>query len=465
MIRSRSLITLLAAGIILSTFHTCLADTSVDLNQTKQNVILLIDSGDYAKASTAIDSFISNYSNDSNLINSLYQFTDRYEWSCDFNEAQRVFQQIIKNYPGTSDEAKAKLGIARTNVMSLITSKDFVKAKAALNELLITFDDNPGLAETIFWIGDKYIWFERFQDANQIFQQILQKYPNSPWAAKTRLTSSRAEILCLIMQQKFNNAQQAAEKLKTDFATNPDLPETLFNIADKFEWWSKYQEATALYQYVTQNYPGILWAKKAKLANYRAEIISHIRTDEFDKADEEFQVMMTDFNSDPNLPQTVYWIGEKYKWSDKAEKSSQIYQLIMQKYPDTKWANKAALGISRMDALSFSMAQDYDKAQLAIDKLNSDSNNTDLPEALYWLAQKNQWAFKFADANKIYNEIIQKYPNSTWADISKFDIAASNVLSLVISGEPNLAEYYLDKLKSDFAGNSSLPRIIMVIGE
>jgi TolA-binding protein len=191
-----------------------------------------------------------------------------------------------------------------------------------------------------------------------------------------------------------------------------------------------------------------------------------IDSQKYDQAKKAFEKMITDFSGDPNLPATVYWIAEKYKWSDRPEESSRICGMIIQKYPDTYWAGRAMLGVSRVDAMSLSTSKNYQEAQNAIDKLAVDyAENPDLPQTIYWIAEKYKWSFNFTEANRVYQQVIQKYPDSVWAENAKLGIATSDVLSLVITGEYERAQASLDKLVVDYAKHPNLPRLIMVVGE
>jgi TolA-binding protein len=159
-------------------------------------------------------------------------------------------------------------------------------------------------------------------------------------------------------------------------------------------------------------------------------------------------------------------VAERYKWSGTPEESKRVCLQIVQKYPDSPWADKAKLGISRGDFVSIVTSQDYAQVQKAIDKLVADfKEHPDLPETLYWIAEKYKWSFNFTQAKQVYQLLIQKYPNCSWVALAKSGISSSDVTSAVISQNYDRPEETVDKLVSDFAGNPDLPRAILIVGE
>jgi len=210
----------------------------------------------------------------------------------------------------------------------------------------------------------------------------------------------------------------------------------------------------------------VLANSSAELKQAKSNILSLIRQNNFAEAQSQTQKLTADFAGHPDLPDTLYWIAERYKWSNRFEDAKRVYQQIVQKHPGSSYAGKAKLGFSRADVLSLIISQNYNQAKVALDKLIADfAGNPELPETVYWVAERYKWENRFEEANRIYQQVIQKYPDSPWAGKAKFGISSAEAMSIVVSQDYDQAKEALDKLIADFAGNPDLPRAILIIGE
>jgi tetratricopeptide (TPR) repeat protein len=125
------------------------------------------------------------------------------------------------------------------------------------------------------------------------------------------------------------------------------LPGTLYWIAEEYKWSERFEDAKGIYQKIIRSYPDSSFADKSRLGIARAEVTSLVFSQNYDRAREAIDKMIADFNDHPDLPGTLYWIADAYRWSDRYEEADNIYRLAIQKIPpDSPFAGKAKLGIS-----------------------------------------------------------------------------------------------------------------------
>ncbi|MCK4256880.1 tetratricopeptide repeat protein, partial [candidate division WOR-3 bacterium] len=168
----------------------------------------------------------------------------------------------------------------------------------------------------------------------------------------------------------------------------------------------------------------------------------------------------------PDLPWALYEIGDRYEGVGKYEEAEKVYQRVIQGYPDSKFATDARLRIQKKRVISCIDSGDEAGAKAALNKLTVDlSQHPGLPWALYEIGYTYGRVRKYEDAKRIYQEIIEKYPDNDYAIKAQLEIPKDVVLSYIDLGDNTRAEETFDKLIADFSEHPDLPRAIDNIEE
>lgn len=445
----------------------CPAEMASDISQAQKNICTLMDSGNYDKAKVAVDKMVLDFSNSKDLPEAIYWTTRHYEWKGKYDEAKQLYHLIIERYPGNTFIKRAEIGILRSDILSLIWAKDYNNVQDEIHKLALDFVDNIDLPETYYYIGEAYEWSKRYEDAKILYQNTLDSNPSNLWENKAKLGLSRTNVLDFIVSGDFNRAKQAFDELIVNFSESPYLCETLFWIAEKYEWANRYEEAKNTYQQIlSQKAVDNLWLNKAKLGFSRSETISLIRAKNYGPAKEVLDKMSIDFIENSDLPESLYWIAEKYMWAGEYKEAERVNRLIIQNHSASAYGEKARLRVLTAHTMALINAQDYNQAQIYFNKLNNQfSKHPDLPLSLYWVAERYEWAGGYEEAKRIYQQVIQKFPDSGYISKLKLNISRAEVLSLVTSKEYEKADEAFDKMVSDFKNNPELPIAIFVAGE
>jgi tetratricopeptide (TPR) repeat protein len=284
--------------------------------------------------------------------------------------------------------------------------------------------------------------------------------------ADTDIEQAKSNIISLIQQSNYAGAQVQTQNLIAGFPGHPDLPETLYWIAEEYHWSAKFAQSKDLHQQIIQNFSGSLYADKAQLAYSRTNVISLIASNKLEQAEEALDKLVADFSGHPDLPEALYWIAEEYRWSGKHDKAKDLQQHIIQNFSGSPYADKAQMSYSRTEVLSLIDSNKLEQAKEALDKLVTDfSGHPDLPETLYWIAGGYKWSGRYEQAKSVYQQVIQSNPDSSWAGKAKLGLSMTDVLSLIASGEYSQSEEALDKLVADFPGHPDLPEVLNRIAE
>ena len=407
----------LLIAIFISDRTFCLADEDAEINSQKENIFSLIEAGKFNEAKAATEKMIIEFPSSAKLPDMLYWIAGRFQTFDRFEDAKRIQEQIIKDFPESPWAKKAKMGHAMTEAMSLIVSGKFAEAKAVTDKMTSDFAGRPDLPEMLYWISGRFQQFDRFENSKQIYEQIIRDYPNSSWAKKGRMSMAMSEAMLLIMSGKYVEAKEATDKMAVDFAGRPDLPEMLYWITDRYERVGKYEDAKRNYQQIAQNFPDSPFADKARLGVSKENAISLIMSKDFVGAKAAIDKLVVDFAGRSELPETLYWITERYEQINKFDEAKGVYQQMIQKFPDSPYAEKARLGLRRVDVMAFMDSNDSNQAEAALNKMIVDFNgNSDLSWALFIIGEKC-----FLDGNtpdfmqrslKIFEKLIIDYPNN-----------------------------------------------------
>lgn len=465
---------ILKAGFILFFMSPVLTTNAAgDILSARKEIESLIETSQLMDAQVQIEQVKADYSMDSDLPEALYEIGRKYELSERYSEAGTLYRQIISHYPDSTYADNARLGLAREKVLSLIISGEYNRAQKDINELIYEFTSDPCLPESLYWIAERYRWVHKWEQANEIYNKIKRDYPKNFTASKVNLGLARTNVLSLLLAKNYAAAEEAVDRLRVDFAGHPDLPETLYWIAEGYRWGDKYEKAKGLHRQIIQNHPDSKYSNKAALGLARAEVLFLIISQDYDKAEELLYKLAADFSGHPDLPDTLYWVAERYRWSDKYEKAKELYKQIIQEYPQSFAADKARqqfrVIIEGMDVFSLIESGRDEKVQDTVNHLMANSavdENDDISIYTVFLCGdryyakglrkreqglKNEAAVSFIKAVDIWGQIIQQSPDceskahsyyrsaNCYAELKQYDLAAEKYKELI----EKFPDYYL----------------------
>lgn len=308
-----------AIGLLLSAAVAKVsADTSARIEQAKSNIISAIEDGNYVEAQAQTQRLLADFPANQTMPEALYDIAENFRWSNisdrdkdKYKHAEKVYQQIITSFPDSPFAHKAALGISRANVLSLIVAQDFNSAGQALNEMAASFPNNPDLPAELYWIGRGFGFWERHEQEKDAYQRIIQNYPDSPYVDRAKIGFAKANVQSLIMSQDYDGAEEALDKLIIDFSNHPDLPESLYWIAERYAWSDRYEDAKRVHQIIIDDFPDSTFVTGAKLGFAKSNILSLIMSQDSNQADDAIDKMFTDFEGHPDLPRALLAIVEQ----------------------------------------------------------------------------------------------------------------------------------------------------------
>jgi TolA-binding protein len=450
---------LVISGILLFSISVplCLADEDAEIYKQKESICALIDAGKFSEAKAATAQMTIEFPGLEKLPDMLYWIARRYQHFDRFEDAKQIYEQIIRDFPDSPWVKKAKMGNAMTEAISLVVSGKFAEAKAVTAQMAVDFAGNPDLAEMLYWISGRFQAFDRFEDAKQICEQIIRDNPDSPWAKKAKMNSAMSEAMSLIMSGKYAEAKVATDKMASDFAGKPDLPEMLYWIAERYERAGRSEDAKRDYQRIIDLFPKNPLAKKAKLGIPRAEVTGLIVAKDFNNAGIALNHMISDFAEHPDLPETLYWLAVRYKDIGRIEDANRLEQQIVQNYANNIYASKAQAALSGQSSAE-SIKQDT-KYEIR------DANDEKAAVEVYRIARGYEEANDFGSAAKVYEQVVKDYPATIKGGNAVLDIRRLEILDKLNAGDANQAGALVDKFIADFKGRNDIYIFVSKLGE
>lgn len=273
---------------------------------------------------------------------------------------------------------------------------------------------------------------------------------NSSFADVTaNIEQAEALVTNYITSGKDAEASDAYQKLITDFAGNPKLPSSVYNVAETYRNASKFDKSLLIYQDLVKKWPvssQAVWAQ-------RGVTISNIALGKMAEAQTELNKLKQSFSSDPNITEAVFHVADAYYWFGKYGEADGVYKDVAASYPKSDFSMWAQMGL----AIS-AIAQDKDSvAETAKDNLVANfSSNPKLPEALFYIAGRYEYSKKYDKATAIYQQISSQFSQSLQAADARFAIAKISATSLFDSGKVDECMLQVDKLISDFHSHTAL---------
>ncbi len=294
----------------------------------------------------------------------------------DFGRAEKIYQEIIADNPGSDAVAKAKIGLARMykrtkrydeaeslykevladsvgveNAVTAqryltilyITKEEDAKAQASLNELKTAYPDCIELHRAAYHIARKYEFYKEYDKAANVYQYVVDNYPESSAAVGSRMGIPRINVLSLIDSDNDGAANIAIDKLMTDYAGYSYMPKALVQIGDAYQVNGDMVKAIAIWEKLIQQLPGSDMAAEAdNLAGH-----GYRQLGQYAKSVECYQRIADNHPESRQAGHALFMVCRNYEQMGKEGLISKLqadsevkkaYERLMRDYPNSKAA-------------------------------------------------------------------------------------------------------------------------------
>jgi tetratricopeptide (TPR) repeat protein len=416
-------------------------------------VYSLIESGDDAAADTACDKLITVFSEQETLPKEIHQIAMKYNSLERYNKALELHQYNV----GHSSKYDTYTMWSQVEIVeSHIRDANDAAADAACDMLLSAFSEQPTLPKEVYLIADLHSKAGRDNKALTLHQynveQLSMDDKYTMW--------SLVEIIKSHMQNADVDAADAACDILLDkFSKQPAFPTELYQIAMRYKKSGRNEKALELHKYNIEHSSRddkyTMWSK--------VEIVkSHIRDANDIAADEAFGELLAEFSGQPTLPKEIYQIVDEYVMAGSYDKADQVYQQVLDNWPDAREAGLEHIGVAEINVLSLIESGNDTAAREALDILIADFNeHPDLAWTLDGIAGRYEKVQKYDEARSIYQKIVTDYNETDYAFTAQKKLAILEITA----GDDIAAQAALEILIADFNDHTELPQTLLSISE
>jgi len=308
--------------------------------QAEKNLaVLYIKTGKYPAARQEVDTLLTDFADHPELPGEVYKIGDHYWDIGRYEDVKELYEYIAENHSDSDFAIKARTWV----VDSDIRLGNDEAAQADIDVLIRDFAENPELPGMLWKLADYYRRREKYNWAKRFYQHTFETDPQGLLAIKAKAGVAGADILL----GNDEAAQADIEALIKDFAKDPNLPETLWKLANDNLKRKEYNWSRQLYQHTFETDPQGPLAIKAKTGVVWADVM--LGNDEAAQAG--IDGLIADFADHPDLPAEIYNLGDPYWELKRYEDVQVLYDYIAENHPSSSFAIKARAWIAGADIL------------------------------------------------------------------------------------------------------------------
>jgi tetratricopeptide (TPR) repeat protein len=262
----------------------------------KSNITL----GDDPNTEAAVKKLLTNFNDNPLIARAVWDTAQYYRDLKKYENANELYQHIVKTWPkaehalwSQADLIKSYLALGETKV-----------AETAVDRLLTNFNDNPLIARAIWDTGQYYRELKKYEKANLLYKHVVETWPETEHA----LWAQADLIKSYLALGDDLNAEAAVKRLLSEFSGNKYKQRAIHDTAWEYRKLGNYGRANELDQYVIDHWPGDMQVMWAKMDMAKTDIGLGNKA----AVEKTIDILITDFNDNPELPTAIFMLGEEY---------------------------------------------------------------------------------------------------------------------------------------------------------
>ena len=310
------------------------AQTDDALQAQEKLTCLYITWNKRTEAEAALKQLLDGFSQHEGAPAAVTHVADAYRKSQRHQEACELYNYVIGTWPQDEHAMWSQMNLAISNACLGNDSA----ATAAFEKLISQYSEHKLISKAVCEVADNYRKLKKHKTAKVLYQYVLANKPD----AEVALWSQMGLAISNMRLGEDTAAQEAVDKLLSDFAEYEQIPIAACMVADEYRKVKIYENAFALYQYVVDNWPEAehaLWSQMNMA-------ISNIQLGDDTAAQEAADKLLSDFAGDERLAVAGCLLADEYRKSNKYENASVLYQYVVDNWPDTEHTMWSQMGLA-----------------------------------------------------------------------------------------------------------------------
>lgn len=419
----------------------------------KKLVLSCIESADFVSAQSAFEKLLTDIGiqKDAEIVPVIYEIGEKFREKGQFKPALSAYKYIADNFPDNEKAVWAQRGVG----ICFIALRAEQDAKSAVDKLLKDFDKDPNISQAVFETADAYYWFGKNADAQRLYRNVIDSWP----AAEYAVWAQMGLAISYVADGNDTAAAGATEKLINNYRENSKLPEALFYIAGRYDYSRKYEKSQELYTYITGNFPASTWAGDARFETAKNVVYKFLDANDEPNTPAAIDNFIDKYKERADLPAVVYDFAvraDKQNKNEPNEFTKTLYEIVVEKFPQSPQAAVAKLNISKMNAVLLNNAVEDANVIEDVNRLIVDfKNQPALPAMLYQVGEKyfkrayesrrqlNNSAAgdNFQKAAGVWEKLVQQFPGCE-KDILAYSYHGLSICFSEVADYAKATEYY-----------------------
>lgn len=375
----------------------------------------------------------------------LYNLAEAYYQTGQYENAKKLYQQIIGDFEYSSPELMAasqagygwcllhedRLDVTEnqfekvmsayaTDTTSLINSS-FGKGIASYNkgkyeeslnffEAIAKMPTNHSLKpKGIFYAGKSYYNLEYYRQAIDSWERILENYPESSIAPDAAYEIGMTYFQAL----KYNMAAPYFKMVIDEYPNSPLVPEAMITLGNNYYNGEDYKKAIDAFSKFISVYPNDSLVNEVKQSLSSAYYMAGQENPRLLKD------FIEQFPADPKAALSQFNLAVRYYENGNKEEALETFRKVVIDFPDTEYAEDAQVNIIKI----YDEMKDYDnlvkEANLFLDYFPESKR---VPLALFYSGSGSFYLGNYGKALEAFKEILKNYPESEYTATARHNI-------------------------------------------
>jgi TolA-binding protein len=305
------------------------------LEAQKRLVKLYIALGEEREAEAAFAELLAKFSGHAKMAEAVNEIGASYVEHKNYEKAKEVYAYVLVKWP----EAECAVWSQKGVVVSNICLDKIESAESGTDELVEKFWGDESLVQAVREIGEQYRVSEKHANAREVFDYILETWPESVFA----MWSQMGLVKLCISEGNQRCADEGFAKLVENYRDRERVAEGVFSIALHYGEFKNQAKAYEAYEWIVENWPDCwlgMWAQSRVTR-------TNISMGDYEAAEAGVEQLLARFSQHERIGETFYDIGQSYYQVGQYEYARKYYELVFKKWPDFRKASWARIGLAQ----------------------------------------------------------------------------------------------------------------------
>ena len=322
-----------------------------------------LDKGDDVTVKADIDKLVTGFSKHKNIARAVHDVAYYCRQTQKHKMANQLDQYVLGHWPTNEIAMWSQVDLVKSDVDNGNDSA----AQAGIDKLLANYSDNEHVAKAVHDIAFYYRQIQNREKANQLDQHVVDNWPVDEHAVWAQVDIVKSDI----DRGKDNAAQAGIDKLIANFSGQEHIATAVHCLAYYCREAGKHKEADKLDRYVLDSWPS---TESGMWAYIDLSIKSNIDSGNLIEAQAGIAQLLADYSDQAYISNAIRTIPLHYRNRGEYKKAKELYQYVMEHWPDGDSAVLAKVDMAVLDISSLISSGRDDEVLPAVDKLIVDFN-------------------------------------------------------------------------------------------